>query len=408
MHDFAGVTEPSRNLLVLSKEFRPQIGGIAEWVYHVVLALCRAQWNVTVVTVDTYAAATAMDASEPFTTMRIIPEQDDRLWTKALCALRHVKFARDLRNLFERRSFRYVLAAEREIFRGYNGLLRSLALSRHRVRTGVMFHGTDVEEVPQLAWARRRILDHIVRNVDDVFCNSHYVAQAARAAFPGCSDPVYVGCGLSPETLPTPIRQDSARKALGIDSQNVILTVARLVPKKGVDMVIQSLPKVLSRFPSTVYLVAGAGEDLERVRQLAEHNGCAKHVRFAGELDNRVAAHYYYCAADLFVMPARQEGFGIVYLEAAHYGLPTVGGRVGGVSDAIADGGTGILVNPEDPSEIAGALIKLLGDPQLRARLGADGQRRVHNEFTWDAVASRIMAKANLNGTGCSTPCPGS
>jgi phosphatidylinositol alpha-1,6-mannosyltransferase len=95
-------------------------------------------------------------------------------------------------------------------------------------------------------------------------------------------------------------------------------------------------------------------------------------------------------------------------LEAAHYGLPTVGGRVGGVSDAIADGGTGILVNPEDPSEIAGALIKLLGDPQLRARLGADGQRRVHNEFTWDAVASRIMAKANLNGTGCSTPCPGS
>jgi phosphatidylinositol alpha-1,6-mannosyltransferase len=242
--------------------------------------------------------------------------------------------------------------------------------------------------------------------MDDVFCNSHYVVEAAKAAFPDCSNPVYVGCGVSPETLPTPIRQDSARKVLGIDSQNVILTVARLVPEKGIDTVIRSLPKVLSRFPSTVYLVAGGGKDLVRLRQLAEQNGCAKHVRFAGEFDNRVAAHYYYCAADLFVMPARQEGFGIVYLEAAHYGLPTVGGRVGGVPDAIADGETGILVNPEDPSEIAGVLIKLLGDPELRARLGATGQRRAHNEFTWDAVANRIMAKANLNGTGCSTPCP--
>ncbi len=406
MHDFTGITEPNRNLLVLSKDFRPHRGGIAEWVYQVVLAFCRAQWKVTVATVDTYPAASAMDASEPFTTMRIIPEQDDHLWTKALCALRHVEFAGNVRDLLKRRSFKYILAAEREMFRGYNGFLRWLVLSHPKVRTGVMFHGTDVEQVVQLPWARRRLLGHIVKSIDDVFCNSHYVVEATMAAFPGCSNPVYVGCGVSPETLPIAIRQDSARRVLGIYSQNVILTVARLVPSKGIDIVIQSLPKVLSHFPSTVYLVAGGGEDLARLRQLAEQNGCAKHVRFAGEFDNRVAAHYYYCAADLFVMPTRHEGFGIVYLEAAHYGLPAVGSRIGGVPDAITDRETGLLINPEDPNEVAEVLIKLLGDPELRDRLGANGQRRAHNEFTWDAVANRIMAKANLNGTGYDKPWP--
>lgn len=241
------------------------------------------------------------------------------------------------------------------------------------------------------------MLRGIVGKIDDMFCNSHFTMERAKLIFKKCSEPIFVGCGVCAENVPLPIEKEVARRHLNIDAQYVILTVARLVPRKGMDMVIRSLPKVLNRYPKTLYVVAGGGEDLARLKQFAKENGVAEKVRFDGEIERR-AVHYYYCAADLFVMPARQiahdfEGFGIVYLEAGHYGLPVIGGRSGGISDAIVEGETGLLVTPEDPDDIALAIIRLLGDPELRKQYGNAGQKRVREELTWDAVAGRMIDK---------------
>ena len=117
-------------------------------------------------------------------------------------------------------------------------------------------------------------------------------------------------------------------------------------------------------------------------------------MEFLGEVDDRELPALYQ-TADVFVMPSRDlygqpiEGLGLVYLEANLCGLPVIAGDTGGVSDAVVDGETGLLVNPEDPAAIASAIVRLLSDSDLAAQLAAAGRARVLEEFTWERVAER-------------------
>jgi len=180
----------------------------------------------------------------------------------------------------------------------------------------------------------------------------------------------------------------------------VLLSVARLVPRKGIDTVIEALPAILAAHPRATYVVVGSGPDLARLRQLADSIGVASHVRFAGDVsDDDLPA--YYGAADVFVLPTREiladdeiEGFGIAYVEASAAGVPCIASDVGGVADAVRDGVTGILLPPgsaASAASFAGAALRLLGDPSLRAQLGAGGRQVVEQELNWDRAAREVI-----------------
>jgi phosphatidylinositol alpha-1,6-mannosyltransferase len=168
-----------------------------------------------------------------------------------------------------------------------------------------------------------------------------------------------------------------------------LLSVARLVPRKGIDTVIRALPRV----PAAVdYRVVGSGPDLARLRALAVQTGVSERVTFLGRVDEAtLAAEYARCAA--FVLTARRtqegdlEGYGLVYFEAAASGRAVVAGRSGGEVDAVVDGETGVLVDGTSVPEVAAALNDLLGDPARAARLGVAGRRRVETTHNWDAAA---------------------
>jgi phosphatidylinositol alpha-1,6-mannosyltransferase len=174
----------------------------------------------------------------------------------------------------------------------------------------------------------------------------------------------------------------------------VILTVG-LESLKGHDMVIRALPRLLRTLPDVTYIIAGSGSQ-ERLDHLARELGVRNRVIFTGLVSaDDLPALYALC--DLFVMPSRQdlaqhsvEGFGLVYLEANACGRPVIGGRSGGVRDAVVDGVTGLLVDPHDPEDIANAIGLLLTNPELARQLGEQGRSRVLNEFTWDTVGQRI------------------
>ena len=199
------------------------------------------------------------------------------------------------------------------------------------------------------------------------------------------------------------------RRRYGLDGARVLLTVARLVPHKGHDMVIRALPRIVERVPDAAYLVVGTGPNDAALRDLARRTGVAGHVRFAGGVpDDELADHYHLC--DVFVMPSRQErgdveGFGIVFAEAAACARPAIGGRAGGVVDVIQDGRTGLLVDPTSPEEIAAAAVRLLTDGELAARLGTAARDRVEREFRYEDVAARILA-ASLGGVVASPAIP--
>jgi len=164
----------------------------------------------------------------------------------------------------------------------------------------------------------------------------------------------------------------------GLAGSQVIVTVARLVPRKGIDQVIRALPWLTKALPRLRYLVVGDGAQRGMLEALARDCGVADRVVFVGEVPlAEVPAHL--ALGEVFVMPNRRmpdgedEGFGLVFLEANAVGLPVLGGRAGGVPEVVRDGETGLLVNGEDVAAVTSALLRLLTDESLRVRLVAGG-----------------------------------
>jgi phosphatidyl-myo-inositol dimannoside synthase len=188
------------------------------------------------------------------------------------------------------------------------------------------------------------------------------------------------------------------RRRHGLEGRRVLLTVGRLVERKGHDMVIRALPTILDVAPETVYLIVGRGPMEGFLRKLAHETGVGASVIFCGAVpDHELAA--YYTACDVVVMPSREvdgdvEGFGITFMEAAACAKPSVGGRTGGVAEAIVDGETGMLVEPGSPPEITRAAISLLTDADLAGRMGAAGRRRVVADFQYAQIAENLLDQA--------------
>jgi len=183
---------------------------------------------------------------------------------------------------------------------------------------------------------------------------------------------------------------------LDLGNRRVLLTVARLDQRKGHDMVLRSLRRLES---DVVYLIAGRGREEDRLRALADELGVQDRVRFLGFVpDSDLPTVYNLC--DVFVMPNRVtegtdlqgdiEGFGISFLEAGACEKPVVAGRSGGAVEAVLDGNTGLLVDPQSEKKIADALQRLLEAPQFSESLGRQARQRIGREFDWRILAAQV------------------
>lgn len=176
-----------------------------------------------------------------------------------------------------------------------------------------------------------------------------------------------------------------------------LLTVARLVPRKGHDVVLRALALVLARMPDVQYRIAGDGPERARLERQAADLGVAHAVRFLGVVANVVEC---YQACDVFIMISREEereveGFGIASIEASACAKPVIAGRSGGVADAVIDGVTGLLVAPDDVDGVAAAILELLADPARCAQLGRQGRQRVLDCLQPEAAAAETAAVAD-------------
>ena len=164
----------------------------------------------------------------------------------------------------------------------------------------------------------------------------------------------------------------------GLGDAPVLLTVARLVERKGIDAVLHALPAVAASLPSVRYLVVGEGPDRSRLEALARSLGVADRVVFAGRIDAHDLPRVY-TLGDVFIMPNRRlangdnEGFGLVFLEANASGLPVIAGRAGGTADAVIDGQTGLVVDGTDTEAVAAAAVALLSDDEKRRSMADRG-----------------------------------
>lgn len=187
-----------------------------------------------------------------------------------------------------------------------------------------------------------------------------------------------------------------AQKAAVVSDRPTVLTIARLRDRyKGHDVLARAIAQVRSTVPDVLWVVIGEGPLRGELERLTAELGIADAVNFLGAAGDRERDEWL-CRCSLLALPSRLpegaqagEGFGMVHLEAAAYGKPVVAGNVAGVLDAVADGETGLLVDPTDAAAVAGAIASLLCDSKLAARLGAAGARRAQS-FAWPLIAARL------------------
>lgn len=264
---------------------------------------------------------------------------------------------------------------------------------------GVVVHGAELvfpAASPVYQLAPRQVL----RGARVVIAAGGYPAAGARRSAGRPVPTIEVPPGVDAQRfvpLDAPARR-AARERFGIDPDApVILSVSRLVPRKGMDVLLQAATRLAERHDGLQVVIAGDGRDRGRLDRLATELRAP--VRFLGPVANDDLPALYGCA-DVFAMLCRerwggleQEGFGIVFLEAAASGVPQVAGRSGGSHEAVAHGETGFVIDhPTDVEEVTAALHELLADDQLRRRMGDAARRRAVDAFDHDALAEVLRA----------------
>ena len=261
----------------------------------------------------------------------------------------------------------------------------------------VVLHGAEVT-VPGRLPLSKQTLSYVLRRARHVVAAGGYPASEAEHAAGRVLPITVVPPGVDTERFRplTTAERSAARAQFGFaDDAEVVVSISRLVPRKGFDTAIRAVAQLRQSRPKLLLAIAGNGRDESRLRALA--TSLSAPVVFLGRVSNDDLPRLYGCA-DAYAMLCRnrwggleQEGFGIVFLEAAACGVPQIAGDSGGAAEAVDDGRTGIVVRqPDDARAVAAAIVQLLDDPGRARAMGVAGRERAVREFSYDVLAHRL------------------
>jgi phosphatidyl-myo-inositol dimannoside synthase len=388
-------------LLLVTQDFPPVKGGIQTYCLELVRALVRAGVEVAVLTVG------KSDASNP------VPEA---LWVRRVrmhSSWLFLPLLWKLPWLLRRERFDAVLYAQ------WQAALPELLLRQKKHRSLVLVHGRELltSVLGPLAGPLRQA---VFARVDTALPNSRAVSEllvqraglkkkvsvgsvpapAPKTVPLALPKPDIVLCHPGVDTarfnLPDSLRVQALRERYGLMGRRVIVCLTRMVARKNLAALVEVMPSLLRRMPEASLMLCGEGPEKASLMAQARALDLGEHVLFPGRVaDIEMTAHYG--LADVFALPALQpegdiEGFGIVYLEAAACGVAVVGARTGGIPDAVAEGETGLLIDPHNLQELEGALLELLQNPQRSQAMGQAGRARAAQFFTWDNTAATVLS----------------
>ncbi|NND74381.1 MAG: glycosyltransferase family 4 protein [Ilumatobacter sp.] len=261
----------------------------------------------------------------------------------------------------------------------------------------LVLHGAEVTVPGRLPGTKQALAYTLTRARHLIAAGGYPAAEAEHAAGRPLPTTV-VPCGVDPDKF-RPLsasERTAAREHLGLPTDaELVVSVSRLVPRKGFDTAIRAVARLRRKRPDLLLAIAGGGRDEQRLQHLADE--LAAPVRFLGRIPDEDRTPLYGCG-DVFAMLCRnrwggleQEGFGIVFIEAASCGVPQIAGDSGGAAEAVADGETGLVIrDPENVHEVAAAIERLLDDEALRASMGTRSRERVLESFSYDVLARRL------------------
>jgi phosphatidylinositol alpha-1,6-mannosyltransferase len=365
--------------LVITNDFPPRAGGIQAFVHSLVV---RQAPGSIVVFASSSPGWAEFDARQPFPVVR---HPGSVLLPTRAVARTVVSLARSH-------------GCDSALF----GAAAPLGLLAPALRAGGVARLVALTHGHEVGWAAlpgaRGLLRRIATSVDAVTYLGEYTrSRLARALGPSVRLE-RLAPGVDRSMFSPGADGSAVRDRLGLAGRPVVVCVSRLVPRKGQDMLIRSLPMIRSAVPGAALLLVGDGPDRSRLRRLAAGSDAAADVVFTGSVAWPDLPSFY-AAGDVFAMPCRTrragldvEGLGMVYLEASASGLPVVAGTSGGAPDAVLDGETGFVVDGRSVSALADRVSTLLSDPTLARAMGDKGRAWVERDWRWETVADRLAA----------------
>jgi phosphatidyl-myo-inositol dimannoside synthase len=373
-------------VFLITHEFYPKRGGIATFTEEIARASVRLGYKVEVWAQS--APAHTDRADWPFRLRRLPLKGTHDLACQFQLARELIRHRRDLRHA--------------TVYLPEPGPMLTMMLLQFfhafRPRRLVLtFHGSEILKFahhPGRRWLARQLIHHATR----VSTLTNYTQELLLSHFPEAAEKIF----LTPGALRSDFAVVQVKPAPQKD-KIVVLTVGRLHPRKGQLATLEALQMLPAPIRSRIeyWIVGGQGKkgSYEESLRAAAAARPDLVVRFFGAIPDEELSDLYE-RADIFAMTSRNvghsvEGFGLVYLEAAAHGLPVVAHDVGGVSEAVIDGVTGLLIPPDRPVQLAAAFEKLVHDPALRQRLGAAGRERARRNC-WQEAATALFSAATV------------
>jgi phosphatidylinositol alpha-1,6-mannosyltransferase len=397
-----------RSIVIATTDFRPMVGGVADYLHRMAESVAAVQ-DVTVVSSVSagelrWSHAYHLEALPPLPERRLGRRPGDRI-----AAIR--KLHTGAYFLALKRYGRRVVHRARRTAPGAPVMIVGIwdtashfwcsACREHGIPYYLVAYGVEILLPLYGALPEWRRADFA--GAHGVIAVSQATADLAASRFRLAAKPIVVN-PIAGEPLAGPAveaRRRDLDQMLGNTAGPVLLSVGRLVARKGFDAVLDAVAALRQQFPGLRYIVLGDGPERQRLLDRAGSLGVTDCVVMLGRADDAMKwAAYERC--DLFVMPNRVlggadwEGFGIVFVEAARAGRPVVAGNSGGVADAVTNGETGLLVDPEDPAALRAAIESLLRDESQRRRMGAAARRRACEGFSREALQTRVAAAFEL------------
>jgi phosphatidylinositol alpha-1,6-mannosyltransferase len=385
----------ARQIVIFSEDFPPYPGGIAQWAFGMAHGLRGLGHDVRVFTRDRgEGAADPLPFPVQLMQGKHWKRRRSWYWWRAIKKYHQENGQADV-----------LIATTWNVARGLIPFAR-----KKNIPVITIIHGLEVTR--RMPLLKRLWLKRTLMMSDRVVAVSAFTKEKALADY-GISPEktVVLPNGVNPAHFFPGADTTAIRQRLGLRDEKIILTLARVIERKGHAQVIKALPKVKEKIPRLKYLIAGPWDDAcyRQLQTLIAKLHLQNDVLFTGYVaPEEVNQLYNLC--NVYVMPSRElrasgdtEGFGITFLEANACGKPVIGGRSGGVVDAIVDGETGFLINPESTEEIAEKLILLLANAALAQQMGRQGRQRVEQQFSWEAI-SQNLASILFDEKG-SSPC---
>jgi len=373
-------------LLIVSSEFPPGPGGIGTHAYQLAKNFSELGQDVQMLCSQDYATESEIldfNNSQHFTICRIADRK-----SKLSKGVTRFKLMNEILRRFKPD---IVLSSG-----SWPIWLGAVVKPLHRqVAWLVVGHGTEFGQTRGL----KALLTCVTANkADGIICVSEFTKRAVRDL--GIDKPpievIHNGADPQQYFMLNPDQVSQIRAALGVEGRFVLLTVGNVSDRKGQEVVIRALPAIVLQTPQVVYWMAGLPSTQAKLEDLAKVLGVDGQIHFFGRTSTQTLLELYN-ACDLFVMTSRQledgdfEGYGIAVIEAALCGKAAVVSDNSGLSEAVTNGQTGLLVGQNDPQATAEAIISLVNDPERLKKISKEAQKMAYEYQTWDKVAGSYL-----------------